>query len=134
MLKLNLEGTQELIKALDQLEKSIENELEAALMVAAQPIMNQVKSDAPYLTGTYRRSITTETTEKRKDRAVVTIGTNVPYAARLEYGYSDTDALGRRYNQPPNPHWRPAIESQKRNAREEFAAAIRDVLRAQGVR
>lgn len=33
-----------------------------------------------------------------------------PAAARLEKGYSDIDALGRSYNQPPFPHWDPAIQ------------------------
>jgi hypothetical protein len=32
-----------------------------------------------------------------------------PAAARLELGFFDTDALGRHYNQPPFPHWAPAI-------------------------
>lgn len=33
-----------------------------------------------------------------------------PAAARLEMGYVGIDAAGRHYNQPPFPHWRPAIE------------------------
>lgn len=31
-----------------------------------------------------------------------------PYAARLEYGFSGIDSIGRTYNQPPFPHWTPA--------------------------
>lgn len=35
--------------------------------------------------------------------------TNAPQAARLEYGFTGRDRLGRNYHQPPFPHWRPAI-------------------------
>lgn len=39
----------------------------------------------------------------------VLVFTNHPAARRLEYGFTGTDALGRRYDQPPYPHVRPAI-------------------------
>lgn len=36
--------------------------------------------------------------------------TSSPYAMRLEYGFIGTDSLGRHYQQPPLPHWRPAMD------------------------
>ena len=39
-----------------------------------------------------------------------TVGSNAPQARRLELGFNDTDSLGRRYNQPPYPHWGPALD------------------------
>lgn len=33
-----------------------------------------------------------------------------PQTHRLEYGFVGTDSLGRAYNQPPFPHFRPALE------------------------
>lgn len=39
-----------------------------------------------------------------------TVGSNAPQARRLEEGFSDTDSLGRRYNQPPYPHYGPALD------------------------
>lgn len=39
-----------------------------------------------------------------------TVGTNAPQGRRLELGFSDTDSKGRRYSQPPYPHWGPALD------------------------
>lgn len=60
-------------------------------------------------TGDYRRSISQTNTFDR-GVAVALIHTNKPQAARLEYGFVGVDARGRRYNQPPYPHWGPAAE------------------------
>lgn len=35
--------------------------------------------------------------------------TNEPYARRLEFGFVGVDSAGRHYNQPPYPHWGPAV-------------------------
>jgi len=32
-----------------------------------------------------------------------------PQTARLEYGFTGVDSLGRNYHQPPFPHFRPAL-------------------------
>lgn len=37
-------------------------------------------------------------------------GSDAPQAMRLEYGFVGTDSRGRIYNQPPYPHWGPAID------------------------
>lgn len=59
-------------------------------------------------TGDYVRSIALNVT-KSGGVHVATVSTNLPQARRLEYGYRGTDSLGRTYNQPPYPHWRPAL-------------------------
>lgn len=38
------------------------------------------------------------------------VGTDDPRGKRLEFGYHQTDASGRTYNQPPFPHFQPAID------------------------
>ena len=38
------------------------------------------------------------------------VGTNRPQGRRLELGFSGTDSLGRTYNQPPFPHFGPALD------------------------
>lgn len=37
----------------------------------------------------------------------------VPYAKRLEYGYTGTDSLGRRYNVAPRPYFRSTYEMER---------------------
>jgi hypothetical protein len=39
-----------------------------------------------------------------------TAGTNAPQGRRLEFGFSGTDSLGRRYNQPAYSHAGPALD------------------------
>jgi hypothetical protein len=41
---------------------------------------------------------------------VAEVYSNAPQAYRLEYGFVGTDSLGRHYNQPPFPHFRPALQ------------------------
>lgn len=60
------------------------------------------------ITGDYRRSITLEMGLVAGFPAAI-IGTVSPQARRLEYGFVDTDSLGRHYNQPPFPHWDPPL-------------------------
>lgn len=59
-------------------------------------------------TGDYRQSIA-QVNGMDRGAAVSVVSTNSPQARRLEYGFNDVDALGRRFHQPPLPHWRPAI-------------------------
>lgn len=60
-------------------------------------------------TGDYRRSIQA-TTGYEGAIPVGYVHTNAAQARRLEYGFRGTDSLGRRYNQPPYPHWQPAAD------------------------
>ena len=41
------------------------------------------------------------------------VGSNVEYARRIELGFVDVDSLGRKYNQPPYPFLRPALEKNR---------------------
>jgi hypothetical protein len=61
------------------------------------------------VTGAYVDSFSTSVATAG-DSVTGTVGTDAPQALRLEYGFVGTDSLGRRYNQPPFPHWRPAAE------------------------
>lgn len=38
------------------------------------------------------------------------VGTDDPRARRLEFGYHGPDADGVTYDQPPYPHWQPAVD------------------------
>lgn len=60
------------------------------------------------ITGAYRNSWRVESRTLRAG-AVCTIGTDLPYGRRLEFGFTGTDSLGRSYNQPPFPHVQPAL-------------------------
>ena len=59
-------------------------------------------------TGDYNRSIALEM-GAFAGGPVARVGTNRPQARRLEFGFTGTDSRGRTYNQPPYPHFGPAI-------------------------
>lgn len=56
-------------------------------------------------TGDYVRSIALQVGLLQAE-----VGTNKPQARRLEFGFTGMDALGREYDQPPYPHFGPAVE------------------------
>lgn len=61
------------------------------------------------VTGDYLRTITT-VMSGNASYSQSTTGTNAPQARRLELGFVGVDSLGRHYNQPPYPHFLPALE------------------------
>ena len=61
------------------------------------------------ITGDYRRSITVVFSHA-EGMHTATVGTNNPQARRLEFGFHGQDSLGRHYNQPPRPHFGPALD------------------------
>ncbi len=54
----------------------------------------------------------------------VHIGTNVVYAARVEFGFTGKDSLGRFYNQPAKSYLRSAIQSGRARILRIFEKAI----------
>ena len=70
-------------------------------------------------TGDYRRSIGLQFS---RDGGTVraSVGTNRPQGRRLEFGFTGVDAAGRHYNQPPFPHFGPAVDK----IAPEFHAAV----------
>lgn len=74
-------------------------------------------------TGNYRRSWNTRLSRQNGLR-MASVGTNMPQAQRLEYGFHGTDSLGRHYDQPAYPHVGPAVDS----ITPEFAADLQRIL------
>lgn len=95
------------------------------LLAAAMPVVNAAKQKAPYLTGTLRRSIRAEV-----QSGAVVVGSDTPYAARLEFGFEGADSRGRVYHQAPRPYLRPAIMENAEAVKAATAAALRAMLRA----
>jgi hypothetical protein len=60
-------------------------------------------------TGDYRRSIGRQMSSAG-GTVVGSVGTNRWQARRLEFGFTGTDSLGRYYDQPPYPHFGPAVD------------------------
>jgi hypothetical protein len=122
----NPEDLTRAFKKLDQLTQT--RYLSAAVTAGMMPIQNRVIDLAPRVTSTYVRSIHHEIAIAQPDYCEGVIGTNLPYGMRLEFGFNDTDSLGREYHQPAQPHWRPAFDEKRGEAVQEMGDSLNDIL------
>lgn len=74
-------------------------------------------------TGDYNRSIGLRVGIEEGGVIAASVGTNRPQGRRLEFGFHGVDSLGRRYDQPPFPHFGPALDE----TAPEFVKAMRDL-------
>jgi HK97 gp10 family phage protein len=129
--KITLKGDKELKEKFQKLSKAAQG---SALLRATQagilPIQNEAIVLVPKDTGNLSRSIHTETIEARNTYAESATGTDVEYAARIEFGFMQADRLGRHYNQPAQPYMRPAYDNKKQEAENETKAALLDLINA----
>lgn len=147
-------GGTRLKRQLERLSDALAGELlENAVTAGALLVANRAKELAAFQTGTLRRSLHvgghTELTPdfglgpardgaafhdvagatRGRDHAEVVVGTDVPYARRIEYGYVGKDSLGRNYNQPAQPYLRPAYDETRDAVVTEIGEALEDQLR-----
>jgi hypothetical protein len=80
------------------------------------------------ITGNLMRSIKAIPKESTSTRCVFEIGSDMNYAARLEYGFSEKDKLGRQYHQKPRPYLRPALDENKDRVNEAFRDTFQDAI------
>lgn len=122
-------GDKELAAAFKKLSAAMRGPaLTTAAKAGILPIQNAAIDNAPYLTGTLRRSIHTEEIEESAHSAMVATGTDVEYAARVEFGFVGTDSAGRSYHQSAKPYLRPAYDEQRDAAIEETKDALRELV------
>jgi HK97 gp10 family phage protein len=117
---VEIKGMKELKKAFDDLEKLAEKNQKTALKLTAQEYANDVKAGAPYDTGTLRRSIHVQMVDFKS----ALVGTDLPYARRLEYGFADKDKLGRVYNQSARPYFRPPLDQNWQKYQKTYLEAL----------
>lgn len=148
MITAKIVGSAALSAKLKLLERAVQNKaVEQALVSGALLVVNQAKENAPYLTGTLRRSIhigghtskTPDYQSKSEDQGqyssvgmphgtAVMVGTNLPYARRVEFGFTGTDSLGRTYDQAAQPYLTTAFEEKKDEAVKEIGEAFREIV------
>lgn len=126
-LDVGADGIDEARAAIGRVSATLAGDGLVPICAAAMlPVMNDAKARAPFRTGTLRRGITI--TEQRKAgrdvRVAVGVSKGVPYARRIEYGFSGKDARGRTYNQPPRPYLRPALDAHRAEVIAEVGNAV----------
>ena len=117
-------GMDKVIANVNEIHDKIKRQVVVALKVGAMPIINQAKSPppigAPVRTGDLRRSIHSEAVTVSMNEASILIGSNLPYAERMEYGGS---------MQCPDGYLRKALDQQYPNAINEIKKSLMILLR-----
>ncbi len=127
-INTQIQGEAELSRMLALAEEAVsDNAIQIGLKAGALVVKNDAKRRAPFKSGTLRRSIDQESVPGKLTEAV---GTDLPHAARMEYGFAGQDSLGRRYNQPAHPYLRPALRENKEEVREIVLQVIKTGLLA----
>ena len=114
-----IKGLEALVKAFGAFGDEMDKGVTKAVKLTANEYKSDVQKLAPYKTGTYRRSIHVEMSGK-----VALVGTNLPYARRLEYGFAQADSLGRVYSQKAQPHFRPPLDEDIEKYKKTFKEAL----------
>lgn len=94
--------------AIKELLESEDGDVAKDLQKRALRCVRVAKRLCPVDTGRLRSSITSEL-GKDGDGLLAVVGTNVEYAARIEFGFHGTDSLGREYDQEAQPFLLPAL-------------------------
>lgn len=115
-------GMPELREKMGQMTDAVTGEaLLVAATAGAKLIEAQAKINAPKVTTTLARSIHTLTLESSRNTAVVSVGTNLDYAAMVEFGYVGP--------QPVSAHFRTVKEAFGRLLKFPVEAAVRAHIR-----
>lgn len=99
-------------------------EKELAMIGALKPVRNLAQSLAPYLNGVLKASIGVKA-RTIGSKTIGTVGTNLKYARRLEFGFYGKDKLDRKYNQKPRPYLFPAWIAKRGEAKRQLVKAIK---------
>lgn len=87
MLKIKkLSGTDQALKSLKTLDKTARDGVRTAIKQVTLGIAADAASNAPFKTGTLRRSITPIFSESGRGKLKAIVGTNNPYAVFMEFG------------------------------------------------
>jgi hypothetical protein len=96
--------------AMDELRDQVRADVSTPFPPASSP------GEPPHLrSGDYQASVVSVVAASVSGKSITgRVGSDSPYARRLEFGFVGVDSLGRNYNQAPRPHLRPALERMKR--------------------
>lgn len=104
--RMELQGWDEIhAKWLYFINGGLRKEMQEVANEFAPLLQGAIKARAPKESGGYASRITA-TVSGFEIRA----SSPDDFSDRLEYGFVGVDALGRHYNQAPQPHFRPAVD------------------------
>jgi hypothetical protein len=81
-MKFRIRGMENLQRNARRIAENVPEQLEAALKAEGDKLVEQVRERTPVSTGVLRDSFEA-TTERKRNKVVITIGTDVPYAPHV---------------------------------------------------
>ena len=148
MVRFEIENLKELTDKLKQIGEDVARRgLLTSLTAGALIVQNAAKENAPWRTGTLRRSIHTETVSSSSESAAVAVGTDVVYAAIQEFGGIVTPKVANAlvFQVPPksghwvnvqmveipaHPYLRPALDENLDRIENEIVGALNEIIEA----
>lgn len=117
-------GEKELLAKFHALQKQTQGKmLVQAATAGILPIQSEAVLIVVKVTGNLSRSIHTETIETGDTYAEVATGTDLDYAAAVEFGLPE-------HNRIPKPYMRPSFDTKTGAAKAETQAALMDLINA----
>ena len=118
-MKLTLRGSRRVRKRLEARAQRIQDQAQQAIEKTAEAVQETAKENVPVDTGALRDDIQVEVGKMSAE-----VYNTLPYAYRIEKGFTGTDAAGRYYDQEGTHYLsRAAMKHQHR-----LAAELRDLI------
>jgi len=129
-IKIEVKGIKELQKNFKQAEAEIRSAIMQGLRLGGDIVVFRAKERVSVKTGNLKSKIKEQKAFTYKDQVQVNVGvTGVPYAARLEYGYTGPDKLGRRFHQKPRPYLRNSLDEKEKVIVAIVESKVKEVVR-----
>jgi hypothetical protein len=120
-ISVSIEGLDRLRAKWQYIMRSgMRKEMQALAQEFSHKLLRAVQDRAPVDTGGYRARLYADVSGY-----TVVVASDDAYARRLEFGFVGVDSLGRNYAQPPQPHFRPAMQE----VGPEYTQAIMQIVR-----
>lgn len=126
--KIEVKGIKELQNTLKSIDNELQDILSKAVSQGAAVVEKDAKMRVVVKTGTLRRSIREIKTIRSPTRAESQVGTDIKYAARIEFGYTGPDRRGRTFHQGARPYLRPALDENKNEITQAVNSYIENAL------
>ncbi len=124
MLNVDFDGFDEVEEQIEEYTEEAIEETKKEVETTTKKIQNQARDNAPEITGTLLRGYQHELSA---DGFSGVVYNPVEYAKRIEFGFHDTDELGRTYNQEGQYPLTKALNSETRNFGERLKERIESI-------
>lgn len=133
MFKIEVKGVKELQSTFKHLDEELQKAVLEGLQDGGQIVIASAKGRVAVDTGNLRDHIEEQSSYIQNGTAKVDVGVKkVPYAARIEFGYTGPDKLGRRFHQQPRPYLRNSLDENKERVVRAIETRIKYVLSRYG--